>query len=692
MMRQLISIVLFLLATLLVKGQPLVLHDTFDNNNAGWFEGAGDTYSTTIENGKYILKTLEEGHGRTLTLTYFLDPKKDFSIEANFLQKAGSTNNGLGLLWGGDDDNNYHVFMIAHTGYYQVLSPEKREGLNEWVEANDINPQEEGDNLKVTKVGNTLHFYLNKKEVFTTGTLPYYGNKIGLINYTDMVLEMDDFIFRQEIKINLPENLPTGLVKENLGPKVNSSYQDLSPKITVDGRMIMFSRHNSPDNIGGVNDGEDIWVTTSEDGNNWEASSNMGAPLNDSTINNLAAISADNNTLIFCQDDGFKRRTRTMYGWSEMEYLNMPKFNNQSAHMEANLSADGRTILFTVKLPDNVSYSSKDEKDIYVSFQDAFGEWSPALNIGAKVNSSGDEVSPFLAADNRTLYFATNGRPGYGSYDIFMTRRLSDGWTEWTEPVNLGPDINSREFDAYYTLSAAGDYAYMCSETNSLGKLDLIRVKLPQQLRPDPVVLVVGKTLNSKTKEPVQAEIIFEDLGKHLEAGEATSDPITGGYRIALPYGVYYGVRAVAKGYFSVNENFELLAKSGYTETTKDLYLVPIEVGETILLNNVFFEQGRPILKEESYPELDRLVEILKENQKMIIDLSGHTDNRGTTTSLMVLSQNRVGAVKNYLISKGIPGGRITGKGYGGTKPIAPNDTEENRKLNRRVEFKIKKK
>lgn len=686
-----LSIVLMILGAQLVKGQPLVLHDTFDNNEAGWFEGEGDTYSAAIENGKYTLKTFEEGHGRTLTLSYFLDPNKDFLIEANFLQRDGSTNNGIGLLWGGDDDNNYHVFMIAHTGYYQVLSPEKREGLNDWKETKDINPQEKGDNLRVTKVGNTLHFYLNDKKVFTTGSLPFYGNKIGVINYTDMVLEMDDFIFRHDIKINLPENFTADLVKESLGPNVNSPYQDLAPKITVDGRMIMFSRHNSPDNIGGVDDAEDIWVATTDDGNKWNASTNMGSPVNDSTVNNLAAISADNNTLIFCQDDGFKKRTRTMSGWSEMEYLNMPKFDNESAHMEANLSADGRTMLFTVKLPGNVAYSTKDEKDIYVSFQDPFGKWSPAINLGGTVNSSGDEVSPFLAADDRTLYFATNGRPGYGSYDIFMTRRVGDGWTEWTEPVNLGPGINSREFDAYYTLSAAGDYAYMCSE-NSVSKLDLIRVKLPQEIRPDPVVLVIGKTLNSKTKEPVQAEIIFEDLEKNTEAGEATSDPASGSYRIALPYGVHYGVRAQAKGYFSVNESFELLAKSGYSETTKDLYLVPIEVGETILLNNVFFEQGRPILKQESYPELDRLVEILKENPTMIIDLAGHTDNRGTATALMVLSQNRVGAVKNYMVSKGIPGGRITGKGYGGTKPIAPNDTEENRKLNRRVEFKIKKK
>jgi outer membrane protein OmpA-like peptidoglycan-associated protein len=191
---------------------------------------------------------------------------------------------------------------------------------------------------------------------------------------------------------------------------------------------------------------------------------------------------------------------------------------------------------------------------------------------------------------------------------------------------------------------------------------------------------------------PVEAGIAFENLATHLEVGEAISDPATGEYRVALPYGVNYGLHAKAKGYISVNENLELVDVRTYTELQKDLYLVPIEVGEAIQLNNVFFEQGRPLLKPESYPELDRLVQVLKENPTIEIELSGHTDNVGNPAALLSLSQERVATVKDYLVKNGIHGSRITGRGYGATRPLVKNDTEANRRMNRRVEFKITKK
>jgi outer membrane protein OmpA-like peptidoglycan-associated protein len=258
--------------------------------------------------------------------------------------------------------------------------------------------------------------------------------------------------------------------------------------------------------------------------------------------------------------------------------------------------------------------------------------------------------------------------------------------------VNLGPEINTFGFDAYYTVPASGDVAYLCTSAGGYGKSDIVQIKLPQSVKPDPVVLVLGKVLNAKTRRPVQADIIFENLVSGKEAGEAISDPATGDYRIALPYGVNYGLHARAKGYLSVNENLELVDIKNYTEINKNLLLVPIEVGEAIQLNNVFFEQGRPILKSESYPELDRLVVILKDNPTMEIELSGHTDNVGNPNSLVVLSQARVGAVKDYLVKNGIASSRITGKGYGAAKPMVKNDSEEHRRMNRRVEFKVTKK
>lgn len=675
--------------------QPaILLKDDFNSNVNGWWTGSAETYSMKLEGGKYVIHTKQKDNGRFVTINPYMDTKKDFSIEATFVQKSGSDNNGLGLLWGDGGTGKYHEFVIACNGNYKIKSPEKGDKLNQWLVYEKIKPIGEPNMLKIEQKKGRWYYFINGMEVANTIILPLYGMKMGFINYTDMVLEIDNFIFRQDIKINLPANLTSGLVKENLGKEVNSPYDDLGPHITTDGRMILFGRELSPENIGGKEDGEDIWITTSTDGVNWSKSKNMGPVINDKQANNLAAISADNNMLLFCRLDGFQVRKKSEDGWTNPEYLNV-RFKNESKNMEGNLTPDGKALLFTAKLKQNVQYNShpeNKEKDVYVTIQDGKGLWSEPINLGAQINTAYDEISPFMAADGRTLYFASNGRPGYGGYDIYMSKRTGDSWTEWSEPVNLGPEINTTGFDAYYTLSAAADYAYMVSDRNSFGASDLVRIKLPDAIKPDPVVLLIGSTLNAKTKAPVKADIFFEDLSTQKEIGEAISDPKTGSYRIALTKGKNYGIRAQAKGYLSVNENLELASIVQYKELQKDLFLIPIEAGESIALNNVFFEQSRAVLKSQSFPELDRLVAIMNENPSIQIELSGHTDNIGNKSALLKLSEDRVEAVKTYLVEKGINKSRILGKGYGGLKPIAPNDTNENRQRNRRVEVMITKK
>jgi outer membrane protein OmpA-like peptidoglycan-associated protein len=670
---------------------PILVKDEFNNNANAWWTGSGDNYSMKLENGKYIVTTTEKEKGRIVTITPYFDKQKDFSLEASFVQKSGSDNNGLGLLWGDNGDGKYQEFIITSNGYYKIKSAETRDDINKWVEYK-VKPMGSENVLKVEQRKSKWYYYINGDEVASIKPLPLYGLKIGIVDYTNMVLEVDNFIFRSDVLINLPPSLPSGLVKENLGPQVNTAYDDLGPHITADGRTIMYGVENSPDNLGGKEDGEDIWVTTSTDGKTWSKSTNMGSVVNSKDVNNLAAISADNNMLLFCKSDGFEVRKRTQDGWSQPEYLNV-KFKNESSTMEGNLSPDGKAILFTSKLSQNLYYKTEGkEKDVYVSIQEKDGVWSAPINLGKQINTAEDEVSPFLASDGRTLYFASSGRPGYGGHDIFMSKRQGDGWTSWSEPLNLGPEINSIGFDAYYTLPASADYAYLVSNTNSYGAADLVRVKLPEAIKPEPVVLLLGRTLNVKTKNPMSADILFEDLAEHKEVGEAISDPKTGSYRITLPNGRNYGIRAVAKGFLSVNENLELITITKYTEIQKDLFLVPIEVGETMQLNNVFFEQGRPALKSQSFPELDRLVQIMVENPTVKIEVSGHTDNVGNKDALLKLSEDRVLAVKAYLEKKGIKKDRVDGKGYGATQPIAPNSTEENRQRNRRVEFKITKK
>lgn len=687
-----IILLLLLLLTISAEAQPpVILHETFDDNKYGWFEGQTEDYRVVLQDGKYLIDAPEGGW--MSYLAPYVDPKKDFSIEASFTQLDGMDNNGIGFIWGFDGQDGMNNFTFTTTGYFRIYCSDRTLNISdEWRETDLVRPMGQENHLKVEQTRNILSFYLNGKKVATTRSFPWHGKYVGFVTYTKMKLLVDDYIFRHNIRINLPRALATTGIRQNLGRNINSRFDEVSPKISSDGKTLYFGRKHSPENVGGVKDKEDIWMSRTVDGVTWSRSANLGEPVNTPTTNNLVSASTDNNTFLFHINDGFAFRHRTANGWSPLEDLGI-RFRNESDFLEGSLSPDGKALLFVAKLKSNAYYrASEKERDIYVCVKRSDGTWSPPIHTGKVLNSPGDEYSPFLSADNKTLYFASNGRPGYGDVDIFMSRRLSEGWSNWSEPVNLGLGINTVGFDAYYTLPASGDYGYMVSNIKSEGLTDIIRFKLPEIVKPDPVVLVQGRVLNAKTQQPLEAIIRFDDLNTGREVGEARSDPSSGDYQIVLAAGKKYGYHAEASGYLSVNENMELLELKEYDEIRKDLLLVPIEIGESIQLKNVFFVQSKAVLLPESYPELDRLVRIMKDNRTIEIELGGHTDGRGDPKANLALSEERVEAVRQYLISKGISEKRILGKGYGGARPMVSNDTEENRQLNRRVEFKITKK
>lgn len=672
-----------LLSPLLINAQSET--ETFDDNHRGWTLTCDQDCDRKIENGKYILKTFKEGSGEFNFFPGFFDPSKDFTMQASFVQRDGSINNGIGLFWGYSDSKNYNEFLFTTNGYYRVNA----KGSGDWVTTQLVKPLQEENIVRVQKRGNSVFCYLNDN-LISTNQLQSFGFRAGFINYTNMTLEVDDFLLDQDNTILLAENLPTGLIKENLGNTVNSEENDVSPNISADGRALYFVRKNHEQNLGGKDDASDIWVSRKVDGR-WMTAKNIGAPVNTTGVDNLTAISTDQNTIYLAHGKRFVYFRRTADGWSEASDLGLG-YSTEATYMETQLSSDGKVFLATLKTPQNLYYNEKvDEKDIYVSLQDKDGNWSNFINLGPDINTLGDETSPFLSPDGRTLYFSSDGRPGYGNSDTFISKRIGDGWSRWTTPRNLGPDINTSEFDAYYTVPASGDYAYMVSRKNSIGKADIVRLKLPDVLKPNPVILVFGKTINAKTKDPVTAEILLDNLGTGKEVAEAQSNAGTGEFHIVLPSGANYGLHAAAKGFLSVNENLELASINQYQEMEKDLLLLPIEVGVSLQLNNVFFEQGKPLLRSESYPELDRLVKILNDNPDMNIEVAGYTDNVGPQTALIKLSEDRANSVINYLVSKQVGKHRLTGKGYGPANPIVRNDTEEHRKMNRRVEFKITK-
>lgn len=659
-----------------------IIDDTFDDNRNLW--EINDIQ--TITNGEYIINASADGDESLIGR--YIDPHKDFILSADFRQMGGSNDCAFGLTWA-DDNDNYNLFLISSSGEYVVFTgdPAKVKG---WKKNSALTKaQGQLQRLRVQQSGGKTTFFINEAKVDERKAFPIYGNWLGVIIFDQGKVSTDNFQFIQDQEILLPAE-SDAFTKEDLGSMINSDDDELGPIIASDGNTLYFARQNVPDNTGGVDDDEDVWTSTCINGR-WLLARNMGRPVNTVMADNLVAVSADNNSLMFAKSNELFLKHRTENSWSESEKLKL-SFQNQSEYFVASLTPDNKAVLFSAKLASNLYYDPKrNEGDLYVSVKDKSNNWSAPINLGKMINTPGNETSPYLSADGKTLYFATDGRPGYGYQDIFFSRRLDDSWTSWSEPVNLGPNVNTPGFDAYYTVPAMGDFAYFVSQGRN-GKADIFRIRLHEEVRPKPVTVVTGLVLNGKTRAPLSARIHFESLTSGVEVGEARSDPKTGAYRIVLPFGVTYGIRASLTDYYSVHENIELPVTGKYTEVRKDLLMMPLEIGQSIKLNNVFFEAGLAVLKSESYPELNRLIEILKENPNISIELAGHTDHKGDKATLLKLSQDRVVTVENYLVANGIAESRITGMGYGDSQPVAPSDSEENSMLNRRVEFKITKK
>jgi outer membrane protein OmpA-like peptidoglycan-associated protein len=328
--------------------------------------------------------------------------------------------------------------------------------------------------------------------------------------------------------------------------------------------------------------------------------------------------------------------------------------------------------------------------DLYVSFLEDNGEiWTEPRNLGNVVNTASDESSVFLASDGKTLYFSSDGHNGYGLNDIFVSRRVDSTWKLWTEPQNLGPVINTTGWDAYFSVPASGKHAVFVSSENTFGKQDLFRIPMKAGLRPNPVILVSGKVLDASTNKPLQAEIRFEKLENGKEMGIARSNPTTGEYKISLPAGILYGLRAEVDDYIPINESIDTRDLVEYEERSQNLLLIPLKKDQVVRLNNIFFDTGESELKKESLAELQRVVTMLQSKSSMKIQVMGHTDNVGEKANNKKLSQDRANSVMTFLVQQGIAKERLSAVGFGDSKPIAPNTTEVGKRKNRRVEFKI---
>lgn len=498
-----------------------------------------------------------------------------------------------------------------------------------------------------------------------------------------------------------PELLAAGIVVEKLDANVNSDVSEFNPMLSPDGKTMYFSRANHPENIGGATDKEDIWYSELGSDGKWTLARNMGPQFNNEHPNFVNAITSptpDGKTVILVLGNKYLDNGKMLAGvsvsnnvngsWSKPKALNIENDYNYNEKANYFLTNNRKALIMSVERDD-----SRGGRDLYVSFMKDDSVWTEPKNLGDILNTAGDETAPFLASDDQTMYFSSNGYSGYGGSDIYMTKRLDDTYTNWSEPKNMGPDINSKGEDLFFNIPSTSEYAYYSrgEQTNT----DIYRAKLPFYNSPQPYVIVKGKLVDAKTGQPIGAKIIYERLSDGKEMGIAQSNPQTGEYEIRLPGGELYGVRAEAEGHLSESQNLDLRNfKTDGVVTHQDMSIKPIEMARiepnaTIRLNNIFFDFDKFTLRSESYPELNRVAEFLEEQPSIKVEITGHTDNVGTEEYNLNLSKKRAESVSKYLMQKGVSKDRITTTSYGESRPKDTNDTKEGRQNNRRVEFTI---
>ncbi|MFN3848379.1 MAG: OmpA family protein [Spirosomataceae bacterium] len=540
-------------------------------------------------------------------------------------------------------------------------------------------------------------------------------------------------IYRFIILLTIISNTGIAQKMEQLGSSINTEYNEVNPIIAPDNKTLYFSRISHPSNNFGAKGSEDVWYSELRDDGIWTIARRMPNSVNKDQYNELFSVTPDGNTILISgaytngrrdNEAGLSMCRRTKTGWSDPVKIVIPKFDEmcKGQYLTATLSNDAKTLIMAFSEKKNGK-----EDDLYVSTLGKDGKWTKPEPLTG-INSGSSETTPFLASDSRTLYFASDRKDGLGGLDIWKTTRIGKAWDKWTKPINLGNKINTDANDMYFSMAASGEFAYMMTKKNSAGKGDIVRFRLKEDkkedatvgaiqtasttptdnsnkddksktqseldiIKPKPVVLVSGKLVDAQGR-PVDARIIFQTLPDGEEVGVANSNPATGEYKITLPRGAKYSIRAEADGKIAMSKNIDLTQGTDeYKEITgQDITIVPIGAGVSVTLNNLFFAFGKAAIAEDSYPELDRMVEVMNQYPTMVVEIHGHTDNIGSNDANLKLSQDRADAVRNYLISKKIGMARLSSKGFGETKPLASNDTEEGRDKNRRVEFVIIKK
>ncbi len=498
---------------------------------------------------------------------------------------------------------------------------------------------------------------------------------------------------------------PVPFEPKNLGANINTERPEYFPSITADDQTLLYTRNiEDPNALAGIGMQEDIFVTE-KNGDHWSLGSPLSRSIN--TIYNEGAptFSADGKYVIFVGCE-IGARGDYEYGegregkgscdlfvsekigdeWSKPFNMGAP-INTGHWESQPSFSSDGKTLYFIRGLVKHKQRRDPQNQDIYKTEITPDG-WSTPVKLNNNVNTPGKEESVQIHPDGQTLYFSSNGHTGMGGLDIYMSRLGPDG--EWGKAVNLGYPINTHKDENSVLVASNGDVAYFASNREGgMGSLDLYSFEMPKNMRPIKTTFMKGKVYDEETKKPLAADFQLFDLETGNLFKRAIANSGNGEFIVALPKNKDFALIAEHDGYFFFSKNYSL----DKLERNDEGFLLDVPMRPmkgSFVLENVFFDVDLAVLKEESLVELGKLFKILKANPTMNIELSGHTDSDGDDDHNMELSKRRAKAVVDWLIKEGIDSKRLSHKGYGETKPIAPNDTAENKAKNRRTEVLIK--
>lgn len=473
-----------------------------------------------------------------------------------------------------------------------------------------------------------------------------------------------------------------------LNDTVNRFVMQYFPVLTADQKQLIFTRRAGD----GPNDDEDLVVSRRDEQGRWMApesiSKNINTPLNEGTC----TISADGRRLIFTSCSGrdgigscdLYQSTKVGDVWTSPKNLGR-NVNTNEWESQPSLSADGRTLYFV-----SDRRSGMGRRDIWISTLDETGTWSKAVNAGHGINSSFDEISPFIHANDKTLYFASNGLPGFGGYDIFYTERDT---AAWGAPKNIGNLINDNEDQFSFFITADGQKGYYSHEEtlpSGFSRSKIYEVEIP----PESQVkfrsnYVQGVIRDKVTQSPLAARIELYNIEKNSMVSLVASDSVSGEYLMVLTQGAEYALYVNKKGYLFKSYNFNYSEIRDFKPIVVNIDLEKASAGSMAILNNIFFDVDQYALKPKSLPELQKIVRFMNENPQIKVEISGHTDNSGQPAYNKQLSEKRASAVFQYLTEQGIDKNRLHPVGFGAEKPLASNDSEEGRQQNRRIEFRI---